>query len=214
MPAPSLLAPPFRVDPKRRYSLEEWQTIEELTGERYEFHEGRLVSVQAMAGGTGPHALIGGNCIYVLGAVTRERNRAASSNGRSRSCGVYTSDLRLMLETESRYVYPDAAVICGEPQYDYAIPTAVRNPLVVVEVTSPSSTSFDSGSKFDHYAKLDTLREYVLISQDAPRVEVRSRAEAGHSWTIAVAEGRDTEAQLPALAAGLPLEELYALVSF
>lgn len=210
MPTPTLAHPPFVVDPKRHYSLDEWQAIEELTGERFEYHRGRLVPARAMAGGTGPHALIGGN---VIGSLFRIVTQVDNGVKRS-SCGVYSSDLRLMLEAEQRYVYPDAAVVCGEPEYDAAVPTAVRNPLLVVEVISPGSSAFDTGPKFDYYAALPSLREYVLVAQDAARVEVRARADAAADWTIAVADGREVAARLPSLAAELPLAEVYRLVTF
>ena len=217
MAYPTLATAPFRVDPKRHYSIAEWQTIEELTGERYEYHKGKLISVRAMAGGTGPHALIGGNVQFVLGQLARARDAVASAaNGKGRrvGCGVYSSDLRLMIESDDRYVYPDAAVVCGQPVYDTKVPTAVRNPIVVVEVVSGSSAAYDAGDKFDHYATLESLRDYVLVAQDRPRVEVRSRVEPGADWTIRVAEGPDGEAFLSGLEAGMPLQEVYRLVEF
>lgn len=210
MPVPTLAMPPFRVDPKRHYALAEWQAIEETTGERFEYHRGKLVPVRAIGGGTGFHALIGGTCIGIMYRVITQ-----PANGSSRPrCGIYSSDLQVMLEAEQRYVYPDAAVICGMPEYDVTIPTAARNPIVVVEVMSPSSVAFDSGAKFDYYAALSTLREYVLVSQTAPRVEVRFRQDTKSPWTITLAEGREATAALPSLGAGLPLSEIYRLVTF
>ena len=210
MAYPTLATAPFRVDPKRHYSIAEWQTIEELTGERFEYHKGKLISVHAMAGGTGPHALIGGN---VMGSLFRIVTRHDNGTVGSR-CGVYSSDLRLMIESDDRYVYPDAAVVCGQPVYDTKVPTAVRNPIVVVEVVSGSSAAYDAGDKFDHYATLESLRDYVLVAQDRPRVEVRSRAQVGADWIIRVAEGPDGEAFLSGLEAGMPLREVYRLVEF
>ena len=217
MPRAILATPPFTVDPHRRYTIEEWLTIEELTGERYEYHQGKLMSVHAMAGGTGPHALIAGNVMFALGTITRAKDaatQAANGDSGQRGCGVYSSDLRLMIQSEDRYVYPDAAVVCGQPVYDTKVSAAVRNPLVVVEVTSPKSDTFDREDKFDYYATLDSLRDYVLVSQARARVEVRSRAEAGGEWTVTVAEGRDAEAIVTGLEAGLPLAEVYRLVEF
>ena len=217
MPRATLATPPFRVDPHRRYSIAEWQTIEEITGERYEYHEGKLVSVRAMAGGTGPHALISGNVQFALGQLARARDAttpADNDHGQGVACGVYSSDLRLMIESDDRYVYPDAAVVCGRPVYDTKVSTAVRNPLLVVEVVSPSSESYDAGDKFDYYATLASLRDYVLVAQDRPRVEVRSRVQPGADWTIRVAEGLDAEAHLSGLEAGMPLREVYRLVEF
>ena len=210
MPQPTLATVPFTVDPDRVYTLDEWQMIEEMTGERYEYHEGKLVSVRAMAGGTGMHALIGGNVTGSLFKIVTKTDNGVVGN----RCGVYSSDLRLMIQSEGRYVYPDAAVICGRPEYDTKIPTAVRNPLIVVEVTSPKSDDFDSTDKFDYYSTLESLRHYVLVSQARPRVEVRSRATPVEEWTIRVTDALDADAPLSALDAGLPLAEVYRLVEF
>ncbi len=210
MSRPILATPPFVVDPRRRYTLAEWQTVEEITGERYEYHEGKLISVRAMAGGSGAHALIAGNVTGSLfKIVTKNDNGSVGSR-----CGVYSSDLRLMVAPDDRYVYPDAAVVCGRPVYDSSVPTAVSNPKVIVEVVSPSSAGFDAGEKFDFYATLESLRDYVLVAQDRPRVEVRSREHAGSPWTIAVSEGMNARAHLGALADSLPLGEVYRLVEF
>ena len=210
MLAPTLLNPAYKVDPKRKYSLQEWQLLEQATGERYEFHKGTLIPVRAMAGGSGTHALIGANVIGLLfRLITQPQSDAALAR-----CGVYSSDLQLMLEFEERYVYPDAAVICGPPEYDYAITTAARNPLLVVEVLSPSSAAFDTGAKFDYYAALPSLRDYVLVSQDGPRVEIRSRADVDAPWTIDVSDGLKAEIELPSLGQALALQEVYRLVDW
>ncbi len=213
MPIASLLTPPYHIDPKRHYTLEEWQLLEETTGEQFEYHKGRLIPVRAMAGGTGEHALIGANVVYSLGKITRELDTVSNGQGQL-DCGVYSSDLRLMLETEQRYVYPDAAVICGRPVYDMKIPTAARNPLLVVEVLSNRSASFDSGDKFDYYAALNSLRDYILISQNSPRIEVRSRSEPTGTWTMTITEGLDQDAHLPSLGQAFTLKDVYRLVEW
>lgn len=203
MPAATITQklPPI-VDPQRRYTVEEWLAIEEATGERYEFHEGKLISVRAMSGGTGYHALLGAN---VIGSVYK----VFSSREQFESCHVYSSDLRLMITTEERYVYPDAAVICGKPEYDELVPTAARNPIAVMEVLSPSSAGYDLGQKFDYYATLPTLRDYVIVHQDGYRVEVRHREGYGQPWQVNSYTDKRKEASLPGLGVTLPLHDLY-----
>jgi len=195
----------------RTYSIEEWQAIEERTGEKFEYYDGRLVHWQMMAGGTIEHSTISANASYVLGVGVRLREQAKP---KASLCNVHTSDLQLKLAEGRQYVYPDAAVVCGDPVYDANVPTAIRNPVIVVEVVSPSSARFDSGKKFHHYASLDSLREYVLIEQDDLSVEVRSRKEPGGPWQITFYEGRETVVPLPALDIELPMVELYRGVSF
>lgn len=180
--------------PDNRYSIEEWLAIEEVTGERYEYHEGQLVSVTAMAGGTPEHALLISNATGVsYQALSDPKFRAAP-------CSTYSSDLRLALKSQERYVYPDLAIVCGKPQYDEVVSSAINNPIAIFEVVSTSSVAFDSGKKFDWYSQLVTLRDYVLLAQSKMRVEVYSRASINDKWNIQVFANRSDTFAL----AGLP----------
>ena len=195
----------------RTYSIEEWQAIEERTGEKFEFIDGRLVNWQAMAGGTPTHSKITGSLMYLFGANMRERDRDAPDLVR---CDPHSSDLQLKLPGGRKYVYPDAAIVCGEPVYDTVLKTAIQNPTVVAEVLSESSFQYDTGKKFEYYAKLESLREYVLIRQDEYVVETRTRTEAGGPWQIVFAHEREHVAVLPTLDIELPLAELYRGIRF
>ena len=187
----------------RTYSLAEWEAIEARTGERFEYHEGLLLPVRAMAGGTFEHAVLGANATGVLYAQLL----ATDPDVRCRTC---SSDLRIKIPGTDRYLYPDAAVVCAPPVYDEAIRMAIRNPVVVVEVVSESSDGYDHGRKFEYYSALETLRHYVLVAQDEHHVEVRSRGEGGGpDWRFEFVYGTDTSVQLPALGIALPMRELY-----
>ena len=186
----------------RTYTIEEWQEIEGRTGEKFEYHEGRLVSWRMMSGGSPEHSHIGGN---LIGSIFK--NLTASE--KLATCNVYTSDLQLKVPDTAKYVYPDAAVVCGKPSFDTRIKTAVTNPVVVVEVLSPSSVRYDMGEKFDYYSRLPSLREYVLVAQDEYVVEVRSRAEAGGKWTYAFTKSLKDIVRLDALRVALPMAEVY-----
>ena len=192
----------------RTYTIEEWQAIEARTGERFEFIDGRLINWRAMAGGTREHALLSTN---FTGAMFR---RFTADEARYSHCNAYSSDLQLKLPEGRKYVYPDAAIVCGEPVYDEVLKTAVQNPVVVAEVLSESSFQYDTGKKFEYYAALESLREYVLIRQDEYVVETRSRTEPGGPWQIVFAHERDHVAVLPTLELELPLTELYRGIRF
>ncbi|HVK85729.1 MAG TPA: Uma2 family endonuclease [Kofleriaceae bacterium] len=105
--------------------------------------------------------------------------------------------------------YPDAAVIWGEPARDADSPTHVTNPIILIEVSSASTEDYDRGEKRQHYERLDSLREYVLVAQDKCAVEVYARADAGASWTHR-SYGTGERAVLPSLGLELDLDELYA----
>ena len=105
------------------------------------------------------------------------------------------------------YTYADAAVICGEPSSHPASPTHVTNPTVVVEVLSPSTEGYDRGEKRAHYQAIASLREYVLVAQDARRIEVFARDAAG-SWEGRV-YGPDDDVALPSLGVTLSVRAVY-----
>lgn len=195
----------------RSYSVDEWLAIEARTGERFEYHEGQLVHWRMMAGGSLAHSEIGGNLVYLLGGGVRRRER---DDPRALRCGVHASDLRIKIPDTDRYVYPDAAVVCGPPVPDTRIPTAIRNPVSVAEVLSPSSVQYDTGVKFRYYASLGSLREYVLVSQEEPLVEVRSRTRVGGAWDIRFVDALDGAFELPVLGVSGEMRELYRGIDF
>ena len=129
-------------------------------------------------------------------------------------CGVQESNLRIRVARTTRYVYPDASVLCGEPEFDAADPgrRTLTNPTLVVEVLSPSTESWDRGGKFDQYRLIDSLREYMLVSSHAARVERYLRQPDG-GWLFAAAVGLPAVAPLTSIGVDLPLEEVYRGVS-
>lgn len=190
--------------PDRRYSVAQWLAIEEASGERYEYHGGRLVSVRAMAGGSYRHALLIGNVTIELGNAVRNAPDEAEAD-----CHVLSSDLQLAAASDEKYYYPDAAIVCGPPKFDEVVPTAVVNPICVVEVLSPSSAGFDTGDKFDYYSVLETLRDYLIVHQDRKRVEVRSRASANAPWRYSITVAPDERVELPGIGHAVKLSGMY-----
>lgn len=192
--------------PDDRYSIEQYLAIERSTGKRYEYHDGQLLSVESMAGGSPTHSLLSGHVIRVTGNAIIERER---DPGHRRGCDAHTSDLRIAVDGGKRYLYADAVIVCGEPTFDSSIPSAVTNPITVFEVTSPSSVTYDRSIKFEFYGKLDSVREYVIVEQDQRLVEVRHRASAGAEWTYTVIASEGGDVPIPSLGLKLPLASLY-----
>ena len=88
-----------------------------------------------------------------------------------RSCEVYTTDMRVKVRSAGLYTYPDVVIVCDEPRFEDSHFDTLLNPTVLIEVLSPSTAAYDRGEKFAAYQKLDSLCEYVLISQDSVCVE-------------------------------------------
>jgi Uma2 family endonuclease len=149
----------------------EYLALEASSEQRHEFVDGL---VYAMAGGTPEHARLA----MALGSELR----SALTSSR---CAVYGSDLRIHVEATNRSTYADVVVICGPEITSHIDPNAVVNPTVIVEVLSPSTEASDRGEKWRHYQRIDSLREYVLVSQGEAYVEVFRRD--GDEWVLRTA---------------------------
>lgn len=157
-----------------------------------------------MSGGTYRHSRIIANVIRSAG------NRLDGS-----PCFVLESNMRVRLAVEDRYVYPDATIVCGEPQFDPLDPnqTTILNPTVVVEVLSDSTEAYDRGAKFTAYRELASMTEYVLVSQDVPQVETYLRQGDG-TWSFAAYRGVENVAAFRSVRIELPLKEIYSGLAF
>lgn len=185
--------------PIKKYTAAEYLALERASGAKHELHDGFLI---AMAGASESHNLISGNVLGELRNAVREKG-----------CRVYPGDMRIRIPRTGYYFYPDVSIVCGEPEFDDAERDALLNPLVVIEVLSASTERFDRGEKFRRYRRISTLRDYVLISQDQPFVEVHSRRDFNR-WELTEFEGVEGNILLPALGVSLQPTDIYEFVKF
>ncbi|MDX1908051.1 MAG: Uma2 family endonuclease [Bacteroidia bacterium] len=178
------------------FDLSTYLQLESESDTKYEFYNGYIL---AMAGGTPRHGLIGGNFLTALNIALRAAGK---------SCKVYSSDVKVAIAKANQRFYPDVSVVCGPVAYDDTEPRALTNPMVIVEVLSDTTEALDRGNKFRGYRQLESLREYILVSQDRALVEVFSRAEEG-VWRIQTALGMDGAFELPSLDIQLLNSEVY-----
>ncbi|WP_438011453.1 Uma2 family endonuclease [Sorangium sp. So ce321] len=174
-------------------SYAEYLEQERASPTKHEFLNGEIF---AMAGGTPEHARL---CASV-GAELR-------THLRGRPCAVYSADLRVRVQATGLSTYPDVSVVCGKLERDLEDKDAALNPSVLVEVLSDSSEAYDRGQKFAHYRHIPSLREYVLVSQHEPRIEVFHRNE-DDSWTLREARAGQG-AHLEAIGCTLSVDEVY-----
>ncbi|MEM9996359.1 MAG: Uma2 family endonuclease [Bacteroidota bacterium] len=167
--------------------------------ERHEYYHGEVF---AMSGGTARHARIGANVIAAL-------INALAGTG----CGVYSSDLRVEVEAGAHYVYPDATVVCGPPQFATDTETTITNPILVVEVLSASTEAYDRGGKFRAYRSIESLRAYVLVEQASAAVEAFQRGDDG-TWTLSDATPEHPSLAIGTLGITLDVNALYEGVTF
>ena len=178
---------------------EQYLEIERKADFRSEYYSGEMF---AMAGATEPHILIVSNLVIELGLQLRKR-----------PCRVYSTDMRVRVNAAGLYTYPDVVAICGEPRFADEKRDLLLNPLVIVEVLSPSTEAYDRGEKFAQYRRLDSLTDYLLVSQDKMRVEHYVRQPDSH-WLLSEASGPDARVEIAALKCNLLLADVYDKVEF
>jgi Uma2 family endonuclease len=175
------------------YTWAEYLALEASSNVKHEFVDGQIY---AMAGGTPEHAALAATVIGLLFPQLRD--------GR---CRAHDADLRVRVRETDLATYPDVTVVWGQRERDPDDEQAVTNPTVIVEVLSRSTEEYDRGDKFEHYKRLTSLREYVLLSPRERSVEVWTR-HADDTWRCSVS--RDGEvARLDAIRAQLDVRELY-----
>jgi len=178
---------------QRQLSIEEYVRIEAESPVKHEFFDGQVV---AMGGGTLEHARLAGR---LLASLARQLE--------GRPCNVYTSDARVRVTATGLVTYPDLTVACGSVQIDREDPLALINPVVIVEVASPSSDLYDRGDKLEHYKQIASLREVIIVAHEAVRLETWSRGDDG-PWSGRVL-GAGEQADLASIGCRLDVDEIY-----
>lgn len=189
-------------------TLDEYFKLAEESIEKLEFRGNSVFplrgEVVAMAGGTEYHSLIVGNVGGELWSRIRDT-----------SCRYYATGFRIGIRGWPTYTYSDGMVICGPTQFDDRDSTwqTALNPKLIVEVLSPSTQGYDRTQKFDRYMHIESLREYLLVSQDEPRVMVFFRQTDG-TWLLSPFEELDAVVRLRSIEVELPMSEIYLNVAF
>ena len=180
--------------PETRLTPKEYLAIEREADTKSEYYAGEVF---AMAGASREHNLIAMN---VAAGIHRQFV--------GRPCEVYQGDMRVKVSASGLYTYPDVAAFCGEARFQDEEQDTLLNPLVLVEVLSESTEGYDRGTKFEHYRKLESLREYVLIAQDKRHVERFTRMP-DNTWLLWETDSPDGALHLPAIQCELTVAELY-----
>ncbi len=156
-------------------SPEDYLKAEETSPIKHEYRQGE---VYAMAGASNGHVIISLNIASLL------RNHLRGSG-----CQAYISDTKAQIESIDIYYYPDVIVSCD--QRDKAFDNFLRYPCLIVEVLSPTTEAFDRGDKFADYRHIESLQEYVLVSQNRMNLECFRRNLEGQ-WVLYPYTDKDT----------------------
>lgn len=189
--------PPISTQPQPRMTPAEYLAAERLAETKHEYYGGEVF---AMTGASQAHNLVVTNLIVSLGTQLR-----------GKPCDVYPSDMRVKVEASGLYTYPDIAVVCGKAELEDEHADTLLNPTLLIEVLSPSTEAYNRGRKAEHYRRLDSLQEYLLIAQDQPRIE-RYRRHSEREWLLEEFSSLDEAVELTSVACTLALRDVYEKV--
>lgn len=182
------------------FSAADYLEFERFAQEKHEFLDG---SVYAMAGESPRHSTI---CFNLYGIVHNQL--------RGKKCRGFSPNMKIATSEKGLFSYPDLAIVCAAPRFHDEKSDVLTNPTVIFEVLSPSTESYDRGEKFLRYTNyIETLNDYVLISQDAPLIEHYCKQENG-GWEKFEYSGIEAVLKLAAIECEIYLKDLYELVEF
>ena len=177
------------------FTVEEYLAFEAESEFKHEFIDGVIYD---MTGGTFHHSRIKVNITVALGIQLRGSD-----------CAVCNSDMSVKVG-DNRYVYPDVSVVVGQPQLEEN-DTLLLNPILAVEVSSPTSIAYDRYTKLGYYRELPSLEAYLIVDHRECLVDLHSRTDMG--WHLQAYSGIDAVIPLPMLGCSLPLAEIYRGIS-
>ena len=188
--------------PQITYTMTEAEYLEfERNSEyKHEFVDGE---VYAMAGASANHIIIATNITVLFGTQFQDEK-----------CIVLQSDMRVKVQATKQYFYPDASVVCGERHFAPEAPIATLiNPIVIVEVLSPSTELYDRTTKRFQYQTIPSLQDYILVSQQEHLVERYSRHKQ-NEWINTVVLGLESSIKIPSVGCTFELSSIYRNVAF
>ncbi len=185
---------------KTRYTLEEYFELEKSAEARYEYWDGEVFD---MSGVSNNHALVEVNLMFSLTAQTRNKG-----------CRVFPANMRIKVPIMPPYRYGDLSVACGKPVLqEVGGVDVLTNPILIIEVLSPSTEAYDRGDKFTYYKSIPSLKEYLLIAQHRPHITQYVKQD-DDSWSYCEVNDLSAVLKLPSIDCELALAEVYQDVEF
>jgi Uma2 family endonuclease len=185
--------------PKTKLTPQDYLAFERKSEIKHEYFDGEIF---AMAGAKRNHNIIVGN---LAGLVWQ--------NLKGKDCEFYPNDMRVFVPETGLYTYPDLVVVYGEPQFQDDIFDTLLNPTLLIEVLSESTESYDRGKKFQHYRSIESLQEYILVSQEEARIEKYVKHGDGF-WLLSEAVGLESSIEFSSIECEIALSEVYDKVEF
>ena len=184
---------------KRYYTSEEYLELEEKAEFRSEYRDGEIIPI---AGGTTNHNRIALNFCRKFPLTLHKQNYE-----------VFMSDVKLWIPGYHLYTYPDIMVVKEEPIDEGTGTTTITNPLLIVEVLSNSTKSYDKIDKFRYYRSIPDFQEYLMIDQYSFSAEQYTKKAKGE-WLFKEYEGKDAVLILNSVDFQISFHDIYERVNF
>jgi len=184
---------------KKYFSPQKYFEGEEIAEYKNEYYHGEIF---AMSGASFNHNVISGNVFAKLHSSLRDP-----------SCFVFAGDMKIQIEKDAYYTYPDISIVCGDIEFTQNRDDIIENPLVIIEILSRSTKSYDRGDKFSAYRKIRSLRDYILIDQYARHVEYFFKNKADR-WELEELKNPNDILKIRSVGMELSLEAVYDRVRF
>jgi len=186
---------------EKNYTIKEYLSLEDASVEKHEFYNGKIIK---MSGAKPYHNIIAANIIAAL-INALEKNE--------KEYFVLTSDSKIYNPRLNSFLYPDAVVICENIELYPGSSTVITNPLLIVEVLSPSTEEHNRTGKFYDYKLIPSFKEYVLVWQTIPSVTASYKI-ADRTWQDTEAEGLDSSIYLQSINCSIDLKKVYRGIKF
>jgi len=183
------------------YSVDEYLARERKSVSRHEYLDGQIYD---MAGEGLQHSRI---YINLAGEIR--------SQLKGRECEALSPNMKVKTGDSGLFSYPDLTVVCGPPAFLDSHKDVLLNPVVIFEVLSPTTEAYDRGEKFFRYGNfIQSLAEYVLVSQHRPLIEHFVRQPQGGEWLYSAVEGLSGTLDVRSIECRLDFAEIYSRVDF
>ena len=184
---------------KKNFTIAEYLAIEKEASEKHEYYRGELF---AMSGAKVSHNIIAANLLIAMGQRLK-----------GKPCKPFNSDQRIHIPNNSLFTYPDISVVCGEIITLDDDGWNILNPIIIIEILSPSTRDYDRGSKFKLYRAIPTLAEYILVDSESVSVEI-FRVNENKTWLLEEFEQPKQALFIRSLGFSISLDEIYDGVTF
>jgi Uma2 family endonuclease len=176
---------------------EEYLEMEKNSIEKHEYIRGEVI---AMAGASKDHVRINRNLVTEIGSFLK-----------GKPCEVFGTDLRVITPFSESYLYPDAMIVCREPEMKEGCFDTLTNPSVIIEILSPSTSGYDKNYKLIYYMQIPSLKEYIIVDSSSYSVTTFRRMENG-TWDIYTTTDINASHTINTIQLPLAMKDIYYMV--